>query len=56
MLGLKGIKGGSDGGGAVMARRHPRRGAGGAVETRPWSAGAVEETKPTSGAHVSASG
>jgi hypothetical protein len=47
--------------GAVMARRHPRRGAGGAgsddtMETRPGSAGAVEKMKPTSGAHVSAGG
>jgi hypothetical protein len=47
--------------GAVMARRHPRRGAGGAgsggaVETRPGSAGMVEKTKRTSGAHVSVVG
>jgi hypothetical protein len=47
--------------GKVMARRHPRSGAGGAgsggtVETRPGLAGAVEKTKPTSGAHVSAGG
>jgi hypothetical protein len=47
--------------GAVMARRHPRReagdaGSGNAVETRPGSAGVVEEMKPTSGAHVSAGG
>jgi hypothetical protein len=42
--------------GAVMAWRHPRRGAGGVVETRLGLAGAVEETKPTSGAHVSAGG
>jgi hypothetical protein len=47
--------------GAVMARRHPRRGAGGvgsggAVETRPGSADALEKMKPTCGAHVSASG
>jgi hypothetical protein len=44
-----------------MARWHPRRGAGsagsgGAVETRPGSAGAVEKMKPTSGARVSAGG
>jgi hypothetical protein len=60
-LGLKGIQGGVMGGGVVMARRHPRRGAGGAgsgsaVETRPGSAGAVEKMKTTSGAHVSAGG
>jgi hypothetical protein len=47
--------------GAVMAQRHPRRGAGGAgsggaVETRPRSAGAVGKTNPTCGAHVSARG
>jgi hypothetical protein len=47
--------------GAVMARRHLRRGAGGAgsggvVETRPGSADTVEKTKLTSGAHVSAGG
>jgi hypothetical protein len=48
-------------GGAVMARRHPRRGergagSGGAVETRSGLAGTVEKMKPTSGAHVSAVG
>jgi hypothetical protein len=47
--------------GAVMARRHPRRRAGGtgssgAVETRPGSADVVEKMKPTSGAHVLAGG
>jgi hypothetical protein len=47
--------------GAIMAQRHPRRGAGGAgsggaVETRPGSAGAVEKKNLTSGAHVSARG
>jgi hypothetical protein len=47
--------------GAVMARRHPRRGVGGVwsggeVETRPGSADVVEKTKLTSGAHVSAGG
>jgi hypothetical protein len=44
-----------------MARRHLRRGAGGAgsggaVETRPGSAGVVEKMKPTNGAHVSEGG
>jgi hypothetical protein len=53
-LSLKGIKGGMMG--AVMAQRHPRRGAGGAVETPPGSAGVVEKTKPISGAHVPAGG
>jgi hypothetical protein len=45
------------GGGAVKARWHPRCGAGGAgsggaEESRPGPAGAVEKTKLTSGPHV----
>jgi hypothetical protein len=47
--------------GAVKARRHPRSGAGGtgsggAEESRPGSADAVEKMKLTSGPHVSARG
>jgi hypothetical protein len=47
--------------GAVMARRHSRRragdaGSGGAEDSRPGSAGAVEKMKMTSGPHVSAGG